>query len=309
MSAATLEMTVDNVATAADAQRRLDTLHQEQRDLPAALTAARRAGDVARYLALETRREDLPAEVDAAQAELLQLQIAARWSLVEECVTAEPPAQAAADNARDALEQHDTTRPDSPDADWDHGHAGLVVAYHQAVEKARLAREDTLVAFATVEALEDAVELLAGQRPAGGDGIRATPRPLAKTFVLPRPDQPLAVATLPANSVPPRWAAWQLRDNPRAFLDEPGDHYPRWDMVDPQPDRGVQFVSAPTLADLPGWGSTADLTADDVEALLPAPRIERPGPTVRYLGAQLPPHHVRPDQAPRNTQGYPDDAA
>ena len=290
-------------ATAGEAQRIVDALHQEQRDLPGAIVAARRAGDVETFFKLENRREDLPGEVDAAQAALLLLRLAEQWDLVETLAVADAEAEAAADAARTALEQHDATRPRRNDPDWDHAHALLVIAYRQAVEKARMAREDTLVAFAGVDDLEDQLELVTGHRAAGGDGLRAAPRPLAGTFLLARPGQPLAVATLPAGTVPPRWAAWQLRRNPAAFLDEPGDGHPRWDLVDLRSERGVNIVSPATLGgSFGGWDQTGQPTDEQTEALQPAPRIDPPGPTIRHLAANLPPHHVRPD-GPRGTDG------
>ena len=54
---------------------------------------------------------------------------------------------------------------------------------------------------------------------------------------------------------------------------------------------------------------TGQLTDEQTAAIEPAPRIGPPGPMIRHLGKQLPPHHVRADRAPRNAQGYPDDAA
>lgn len=217
----------------AAARGRVEALHEELRTLDERTTAARRAADVAEWMALQNRADDLPEEIRAATVALLPLELEQAWQAAEQAVEVEAGREAEWRRRQAELEDlhvdkqlpvrslEEAWRVRTPEA-----MAALEVkqaakaAERAAAEQAwDTARGVTDNALADVEDIESKMEAVGLQVPDGA-GLRARPRPLRRTVgtslhpsMATRIGEPTGgprSLTVLAGQVPPRWAARRI---------------------------------------------------------------------------------------------------
>lgn len=229
----------------AQAQQHLDQLKAEQRALPDALADARRAGDPATWLQLEARREDLDDALTAAQVAVYTARLAEAWETAEAAVQVEQETREKRDQTRTTRDVFQALTPSKEGYEHDKTKRAQQLVENcgaalHAASQFESAHKATISALAQIDDLEDAIELLTGQRPEGGQGLRAVPPPAATHLVKTHPTRPAHPPVhVYAGERPPRWFAHTTssarREQP---LTTPRAHTP--------PDARQSLVSAPT---------------------------------------------------------------
>lgn len=199
-------------------QRHLDALLAEQRDLPAAITAAARGDDPTEWARLALRQSVIVDEIHAAHIAAIKAQLDRAWTQIPPCVAAAQDTRAHLDQAQAAYQNHHAivTQQNDPGG---RAYAALIrerAELREAAIAAQVAHANAehaaALAHLAVDELEDALEL-AGERPTQPP----RPAPLAATFALTIPSNGAdQVRTFLAGEIPPRWAAYKLRNSAHA---------------------------------------------------------------------------------------------
>jgi hypothetical protein len=197
-----------------DPAARLDALSAELDGLPAATTTARRSGDVAEWMRLVTRAEDLPGEIAQAEADLLAIELEQAWAAVDETAAAHRDAVQAYDKAADKrLEIEKSTEgvrngrtTARPTTQWPSAedavkarHAlemATVLVWRARMDDVEAARQILVRALAVVDDLE-------------ARGAASYDRPLPEPLTRPTIERGFdgQVFTLQPGTRPPRWTA------------------------------------------------------------------------------------------------------
>lgn len=209
-------MSNDSSDLLAGARRRLEDLETELGAVSGDITQARRDGDADAWLKLTAREDELPGLIRAAKGEMLAAELEASWAATEKAAAEAERLAAVAAEAVQAAERARTavtaTTPGSDShADAD---ADLAKALHRtstAAADADEAARAVMVLLVEVEELETRYVTEARQAAPAGAGLRARPRRVYAGVYLKHPTTG-ATEFIAADSIPPRWAAWALRD-------------------------------------------------------------------------------------------------
>lgn len=198
------------------ARRRVQELETEADGLPALIAEARRDGDTSAWLRLTAREDELPGLISDARSAVVAAELETAWRQVEAAAAEADQLTAAADQAaiNETTARTALTRTAPGTAERDDAEAALARARRDAVEartEAGTASRHVQQLLIDVEALEARYRDAAGEPPARGDGIRARPRRTTSGIYLEHPTTGIREFIAP-DTVPPRWAAWALRN-------------------------------------------------------------------------------------------------
>jgi len=214
-------------------------LQDEARALDQRTAEARRAADVAEWMRLLNRQDELDGLILQARVRLLRAQLEEAWTTVEQRHVELMSLVQARDAAHQTFQDHAENRPrgvvgpppETAWREWEHASMRLRDAYEEADFAHREALHATVLAFIDIERIEAQVETATGEPPAGGEGLRAPVRRLRATVAVADPAVPPARWTpdslaqrdvkslvLLAGTVPPRWAV-PFITNPDAWED------------------------------------------------------------------------------------------